>query len=79
MLTGATSNTVAPIEQLNAGLRHPQFLQQARPITVQPLRFRLIAIPIPFLGPRMLDVLHVAILAVLAARSRAFTRHSAAT
>ena len=46
-----------PGEQLDARLRHSEFLQQARPIAVQPLRFRLVAIRIPaLLGFRMLDV-----------------------
>ncbi len=81
MLTGATSNTVAPIEhadrdevnrahdgvqlgepllkrqdqqeageQLDAGLRDPQLLQQAGPIAVQPLRFRFVAVLVPLFG-----------------------------
>jgi len=59
-------------EQLHAGLCHPQLLEEAGPITVQPLRFRLVAIPIPLLGLGMLDVLHAAILtapAIAMARS----------
>ena len=36
-------------EQLDAGLRHLQFLQQARPIAVQ-LGFRLVAVRIPRLS-----------------------------
>ena len=68
-------------EQLDTGLRHPQLLQQARPITVQPLRFRLVAVGVPVLaGLRMLDVIHAAIVTVPAiamAQSPAFTRRSA--
>ncbi len=69
-------------EQLDAGLRNPQLLQQAGPITVQPLRFGLVAVLVPlFLGLGMLDVAHAASLTVPAlalARSAAFTRSSAA-
>jgi hypothetical protein len=69
-------------EQLDAGLGNPQFLQQAGPIAVQPLRFRFVAIPIPLLGLGMLHVRHRSILtapSVAVARSAAFTPRSAAT